>query len=252
MSPFKNALDAQDQQLISAQMARVNSIARGLARKLPASVDRNDLVQDGLLGLIEALLRWSRSHNGAHFQNYMAQRAEGAMLDGLRALDHGSRQVRRQMRQVEKAIQQLEHQLGRTPKPREIAAALEIPLPAYQQLLQDADGYLLISLHDLDNEDALAYLQRCADEQSDPLVVLERAALKNALAQAVDQLPRQMQKVLHLYYQQDMKMREIAQQLHLTQARISQLHAQAIALLRASMPEGDISQLLQPRRQARP
>ena len=214
-------------------------------------MDRADLVQDGMVGLMEALLRWTRVSTGAHFQNYMAQRAEGAMLDGLRALDPGSRQVRKQMRQVEQAIQQLEHQLGRAPKPREIALALKMPLHKYQQLLQEANGYMLISLHDLDNDDAQAYLHHCISENTDPLVVLERSALKTALAHAVAQLPKQMQKILQMYYLQDLKMHEIAHQLHLSEARISQLHTQAIALLRASMPEGNITLLLQPRRKAR-
>jgi RNA polymerase sigma factor for flagellar operon FliA len=94
-------------------------------------------------------------------------------------------------------------------------------------------------------------LQHCAEKQTDPLAVLERGALKTALAHAVAQLPKQMQKVLQMYYIQDMKMLEIARQLHLTEARISQLHTQAIALLRANMPEGDITRLLQPRRTPR-
>jgi RNA polymerase sigma factor for flagellar operon FliA len=251
MSNPKSSLDAQDQLLITTQLARVKVIASGLARKLPASVDRNDLVQDGLVGLMDALLRWTRTSTGAHFQNYMAQRAEGAMLDGLRALDPGSRQVRKQMRQVERAIQQLEHQLGRTPRPREIAAAMDMPVDKYLQLLQDAHGYMLISLHDLAGDDAQSFLQHCAEKQTDPLAVLERGALKTALAHAVAQLPKQMQKVLQMYYIQDMKMLEIARQLHLTEARISQLHTQAIALLRANMPEGDITRLLQPRRTPR-
>lgn len=247
----KSALDSQDQLLIATHLARVKTIAHGMARKLPANVDRADLVQDGMLGLMEALLRRSRTSADAHFQNYAAQRAEGAMLDGLRALDHGSRQVRKQMRQVERAIQQQEHLRGRPPRPPEIAAALGMPLQQYQQLLQDAHGYMLISLHDLAGDDAQSYLQHCVEAHTDPLVVLERSALKAALAQAVAQLPRQMQKVLQMYYLQDLKMREIARQMHLTQARISQLHAQAIALLRAGMPDGDIAALLRPRRTPR-
>ena len=251
MPILKSSLNAQDQLLIETQLARVKVIANGLVRKLPANVDRNDLLQDGMVGLMEALLRWTRTSTGAHFQNYMAQRAEGAMLDGLRALDPGSRQVRKQMRQVERAIQQLEHALGRPPRPREIASALAMPLNKYQQLLQDAHGYMLISLHDLAGDDAQSFFQLCAEERNDPLAVLERAALKEALAQAVAQLPKQMQKVLQMYYIQDLKMLQIARQLHLTEARISQLHTQAIALLRASMPEGDIARLLQPRRNPR-
>jgi len=251
MPPRKKLLDKEQQTLIEAQLPRVRQIAQGLARKLPASVDRADLEQDGMLGLMEALLRWSRATTGDHFQNYVALRATGAMLDGLRARDHGMRQVRAKMRKVELAIQHLEHSLGRAARAQEIAQTLDMSLDAYQQLLQDVDGYMLISLEDLGGGDAQSYFLRCASEHSDPLAVLERKALKIALSNAIVSLPQPMQRVLKLYYSDGLKMHAIAVSMELTEARISQLHTQAIAHLRAAMPDGDIAQLLKPRARER-
>lgn len=251
MAKPKTTLSAQDRKVVEAQLQTVRKIAFGLARRLPASVEHADLVQDGVLGLMEALLRWTRETTGAHFESYVAQRAQGAMIDGLRELDHGSRSVRRSMRRVEEAIQVLSHQLGHAPREKDIASALGLRLPDYQRLLQDAQGYLLISLQDLAGEESQEYLDHCVSESANPLVVLERAALRLALVRAIKTLPRQKQTVLRLYYEEDLKMREIGEQMRLTEARISQIHAQAIAQLRATMPEGDISKLLKPRRRPR-
>lgn len=252
MPKSKRVLDANDRALVQSQVKLVKSIAGSLARRLPASVDRADLVQDGALGVMEALLRWTRDTTGAHFENYVALRAHGAMLDGLRALDPGSRQVRKEMRRVEQAIQSLGHQHGRFPREHEIAQALGISLDAYQRLLQDAQGYLLISLQDLAGEEQEQYLEYCIHAQADPLVVLERAGLRTALALAVAKLNPQKQTLLRLYYEEDLTMRTIAERLGLSEARISQLHTQTIAELRATMPDGDIGTLLKPRRKPRP
>lgn len=251
MAKSKKSLTAEDRQLVESQVQLVKTIANSLARRLPASVERSDLIQDGALGVMEALLRWTKETTGAHFENYVALRAHGAMLDGLRALDPGSRQVRKEMRRVEQAIQSLGHTHGRFPREREIADVLGITLPAYQKLLQDAQGYLLISLQDLAGEEEEAYLEHCINENADPLVVLERSGLRVALANAVKLLTKQKQTLLKLYYEDDLKMREIAEKLSLSEARISQLHTQTIAELRAAMPDGDINTLLKPRRKPR-
>lgn len=247
----KSSLDAHDQKLVEAQLQMVKTIASSLARRLPASVDKADLVQDGVLGLMEALLRWTKETTGSHYENYVALRTHGAMLDGLRSLDHGSRQVRREMRRVEQAIQTLSHKLGRMPREREIAQLLDMPLLQYQRLLQEAEGYLLISLHDLAGEESELYLEHCATQNADPLAVLERASLREALAKAIKELPPQKRTLLRLYYSRDLKMREIGEHMGLSEARISQLHAQTIAQLRVTMPDGDIATLLKPRRQPR-
>lgn len=241
-----------NQRLLAQHMPLVEKIARQLAKKLPANVECDDLIQDGMLGLIDAILRASKKVTSAQFESYVAHRARGAMLDGLRANDPGSRLVRKNMREVETAIQQLGHRHGRLPREHEVAAQLGINIADYQRILQMADGYVLISLEDLGGDDAEQYLSHCSKNQADPLVVLERAGLRQALATGIRALPAQKQTVLRLYYENETKMQAIGDQLRVSESRVSQLHTQAIAQLRAVIMEGDQSPtLLKPRQQAR-
>lgn len=246
--------DPRIQQLIEDKTPLIEKIAYKLARKLPASVEYNDLFQDGLLGLIEAILRWTRETTGLHFENYLAQRAHGAMLDGLRALDPGTRQIRKDMRQVEIAIQQLGHQLGRPPQEGEVAQALGLAIEDYQRILQEAHGYTLISLEDLGGDvDANAYLDQCASCDDDPLAVLQRSALRQVLKAAISALPEQKQSVLRLYYEEELKMHEVGRALGISEARVSQLHTHTIAQLRVDILGGEEGgALLKPRSKPRP
>lgn len=242
--------DPQNQRLFEQNKPLVEKIARNMARKLSANVECDDLIQDGMLGLIDAILRSSKSTTSAQFESYAAQRARGAMLDGLRAGDPGSRQMRRSMRQVELAILQLGHQLGRAPLESEVANSLDMPLADYQRLLQEAHGYTLISIDDLGgDEDPHGYLAQCADSSCNPLHVLERASLRKALTAAMSALSKQDRLLLDLYYVQSMKMHEVGKVLQVSESRVSQLHTQAIAQLRAIFTGQ--KEILKPRRKPR-
>jgi RNA polymerase sigma factor for flagellar operon FliA len=242
-----------NQRLIEQHTPLVKKIAFKMAQGLSANVEYDDLVQDGMMGLIDVILRATKATAGAEFEHYIAQRARGAMLDGLRANDPGSRQIRQDMRKAELAIQRLGHVLGRAPSEGEVATALDLPLPEYQRILQEAHGYVLISLDDLGDEDSPAsYLELCATSNADPLVALQRTALRQALGEAIKKLPKQEMSVLNFYYEEDMRMHEIGKALGLSEARVSQIHAQAIALLRAAFVGGEQTvSLLKPRRKAR-
>jgi RNA polymerase sigma factor for flagellar operon FliA len=240
--------------LIADKMPLVEKIARNLSRRLPASVERDDLLQDGLVGLIDAILRWTRDTTGSHFDNYVAQRAHGAMLDGLRVNDPGSRGLRRAMREAEQVIQRLGHQKGRLPQESEVAQAMGLDIADYQRMLQDVQGYALISLEDIAGSDNIpAYLEYCTSRNIDPLRVLERNALRLALHDAIVSLPEQKREVLRLYYEGELRMHEIGLSLHISEARVSQLHSHTIAQLRAIILGGDQgAAVLKPRTQVRP
>ncbi len=243
--------DHELQQQIQQHTPLVELLARNLARKLPASVDCADLIQDGHVALINAILSTSKKITAAHFKNYLALRVQGAMLDGLRVLDHGSRQLRKDMRMVERAMQRLGHLLGRVPMESELAIELGMPLKKYQRMLQEASDYTLISLEDIMELDR--YLNVfCADNDADPLGMLERSALKESLALAIRSLSRQSGTVLSYYYVDDLKMHQIGKLMQVTEARVSQIHAHAIAELRAKLAdESGAIPSLKPRRTAR-
>lgn len=240
------------QRLVTQHAPLVNKIARGMAHGLPSHVRTDDLIQDGLLGLIDAIIRTTRETSGVEFEAYLAQRARGAMLDGLRAMDPATRQIRHSMRHVEAAIQQLGHRLGRAPAEGEVAQALGMPLEEYRRLLQQAHGYWLVSLDDLEQSDALQeHLEHCANSDTDPLAVLERSIFRKALARSLLALSAQAQELLSLYYVEEHKMREIGVHLGLTEARVSQLHASAIANLRAQLMGASAPKVLRPRKAVR-
>ncbi|MBS1159383.1 MAG: hypothetical protein H6R15_1802 [Proteobacteria bacterium] len=242
--------EEESEQLISQHAPLVKAIAKSLYKKLPASVELDDLVQDGFVGLLGAVLVATKEMADGHYLNYISQRVRGAMLDGLREIDPGSRAVRRQMRRVEQAIQQLEHQLGRSPSEGEIALALAMPLREYQLLLQKAHGYTLFSLDDFDDRAApSAFLEWCLANQSDPSAALDRRALQQKLLIAISGLAVREAEVMHLRYLGDLPVRQIARRLELSEGRICQIHAQAIAKLRAAViGRADSPALLAPRR----
>lgn len=243
--------DEELKRQIAQHTPLVEALARNLARKLPPSIDRDDLVQDGQVALINAILSTSRKITTEHFRNYVATRVQGAMLDGLREMDHGSRLLRKEMRAVELTIQRLGHQLGRTPREHEVAAGMGLPLKKYQRLLQDASGYVLISLEDIVASDPLQALPS-AGFDTDPLGMLEREALRVALRVAMAALPKQHSSVLYAYYVDDLKMHQIGKRIKVSEARVSQIHAQAIAQLRARLlDDSGAIPVLKPRRTAR-
>jgi RNA polymerase sigma factor FliA len=222
-------------QLVLHYAPLVKRIAFHLTTKLPASVLVDDLIQNGMIGLLDAIGRFE-SGMGAQFETYAVQRIRGAMLDGLRENDWLPRGVRREMRRVESAIQRLEHEYGRPPSEVELADTLGMPLPEYQKLLQDARGHQLIYLEDLSGDDDEGYLDRNpSGAEPDPSSMLEDAEVRQALVAAIDRLPEREKIMMSLYYEQDLNLREIGEVLSVTESRVCQLHSQAIARLRAAM-----------------
>ena len=228
---------ADQEAILKEHAPLVRRIAHHMIAKLPPSVDIEDLVQAGMIGLLDAINRYEEEQ-GAQFSTYAAQRIRGAMLDELRESDWLPRGQRKNMRRVEDAINTLQQRLARPPKETELAAHLGISLAEFQQLLQVARGYQLIHFEDFNDDEDDHFLDRnCPDNSNDPLGALLDDDLRNNLIKAISNLPEREKVLMGLYYEQELNLREIGSVLGVSESRVCQLHSQAVARLRATLRE---------------
>ena len=215
----------------------VKRIAQHLIARLPGSVEVDDLIQVGMIGLMEALDRYEEMP-GAQFETYAQQRVRGAMLDELRHMDWVSRSARRNMREIEAAISTLQQRLGRSPSEIEIAAELKVPIEAYHEMLFEARGTQLVHYEDFGEGEDDDFLERhCADKNADPLVGLLDGDLRQSLIAAITALPEREKTLMGLYYEQELNFKEIGAVLGVSESRVCQIHSQAVARLRATLKE---------------
>ena len=215
----------------------VKRIAHHMYAKLPASVEVDDLIQVGMMGLADAISKYDSQH-GAQFETYANQRIRGAILDELRSTDWMSRTSRKEQKIIEKAIQKAEQQLGRDPGEQDIANEMGISISAYQEMLFKSRGTQLLYLEDLTGEvnGDEEFLDRyVSDSESDPFHMLENQNMRRSLIDAIGLLPEREQNIMSMYYEQEMNLKEMAEVLGITDSRVSQLHSQAIARLRLKL-----------------
>ena len=228
-----------NQTVDNAQIAKytplVKRIAYHMMARLPASVEVDDLIQVGLMGLMDAVQRFD-GNQGAQFESYATQRIRGAMLDELREADWLPRHVRQKSRQIEATVNRLEQRLGRPPTESEIAAEMALPIDEYQSMLGDARGSQLLYYEDFTDEDSAGFLERyLADGGNDPLAVLEDSGFRQGLIDAIKHLPERERSVMGMYYDNDMNLKEIGAVLGVSESRVCQMHSQAVARLRAQL-----------------
>lgn len=225
------AADAQ-QLLIERHAPLVKRIAYHLLVRLPASVQVEDLLQAGMIGLLEASRKYDGG-KGASFETYAGIRIRGAMLDEVRKGDWVPRSVHRNTRMVSEAIRTVEARIGRDAKDQDVAAELNLSLDEYYSILNDTQGSRLFSFDDLlqEGEHHESELGAYAQPSSD----LEDARFQEALAEAISQLPEREQLVLSLYYDEELNLKEIGEVLGVSESRVSQLHSQSAARLRARL-----------------
>ncbi len=217
-------------------MPLVRRIAQRLLARLPANVELDDLVQAGMIGLMEAVERFDQAH-GIAFEAYATSRVRGAMLDELRAGDWLPRSARRSQRDIEGAIHRLEQRLQRAPGEAEIAGELHLTVAGYRALVNSARGAQIVHFDDLgvggEGED---YLERHAiGTAADPSQVLFAKRFQNALADSIEPLPERERQLMSMYYEQDMNLREIGAVMGVTESRACQLHSRAVSRLRAKL-----------------
>ncbi|HZY19136.1 MAG TPA: RNA polymerase sigma factor FliA [Ramlibacter sp.] len=235
MYTAKGTLQAQPG--IENYLPMVRRTAHRMIGRLPANVEVDDLIQAGVMGLMEAMERYEQGH-GAQFETFALQRVRGAMLDELRGTDWVPRSVRKHQREIADAVHALEQKLQRAPSDSEIAAHMGVTLAEYHEMLVDVRGAQLVYTDDYDSdENDTHYLDRhvTPDERGDPAAQLADRRFREALVAAIGDLPEREQYVMSMYYEHDMNLKEIAAVLGVTESRVCQLHSQAVARLRSRL-----------------
>jgi RNA polymerase sigma factor for flagellar operon FliA len=231
-------LNNEQEHVLLEHLPMVRFLARRIHERLPQHVEIEDLVSAGVVGLMDAFSKFDPAKK-VQFRSYAQFRIRGAILDSLRTLDWGPRELRRKGRAVEEGIRTLTARLGRPPGEAEVAAELGLDLDAYQQLLGDLKGLEIGTLHVERNEDSgeeeLAYVPGRPEE--DPLFCCLRGELEQRLTDAIAHLPERERLVMTLYYYEEMTMREIGLALGVVESRVSQVHASAVVHLRAALKD---------------
>lgn len=228
---------AERNRLVLEQLPQVRYIAQKIHSRLPHHIQLDDLINTGVLGLIEALAKYDPSRN-VGLQSYARYRIQGAILDSLREQDWSPRLLRQKGRQLELAQEALRGRLGRAPSQTELAAELGISDDQFNHLLSDLKGLEVTSLQEPLFSDGRVVAETMADSlEENPFTLCQRAELNGLLAQALSKLPPRKRHILDLYYFKGMTMKEVGIRMHVCESRISQIHSAALASLKARIRE---------------
>jgi RNA polymerase sigma factor FliA len=233
-------LDQEDRdRLLMENLPQVHYIAKRIHDRLPPHVPLEDLVNAGIVGLLEAIRNFDPSR-GTQVKTFAELRIRGAILDSLREMDWSPRALRRKSRQLEESHRHLRRVLERSPSEQELANDMQLSLEELRTLLCDLRGLNLGSIQALEQEDGkgeqvFKYSPNSPDE--DPYYLCLQSELRHYLAMAVDELPDRERKLLALYYKEDLTMKEVGAVLGIGEGRVSQIHSAAMARLRATMQE---------------
>ncbi len=217
----------------------IKFIANRLALRLPPHIDIQDIINSGVVGLIDAIDKFDES-KGVLFKTYAEFRIKGAILDNLRSMDWVPRSIRKTVSQLEKTFTELEKKHKRPATDDEVAEALNVDLEKYHEILAQASGIALLSLEVISStEDSRLKLLDCLtdDDKSNPMAIVGKEEIRSYILQAIEELPEKEKIVVSLYYYDELTMKEISRVLKITESRISQIHTRAILRLRGKLSE---------------
>jgi RNA polymerase sigma factor for flagellar operon FliA len=204
-----------------------------LALRIPSSIDREDLLGYGTIGLIEAVDRFD-PQRGVRFETYAIQRIRGSVIDQLRRLDPVTRGVRQKAGQIERAMSEISMERGRLPEDVEVAERLGMGLDEYNRVLRESNIYLVPLEGGSRGDDEVLLIETIVDEDSpDPVNISMDQELIGLLTEAIEKLAERDQLILKLYHYEELTLKEIGQVLDITESRVSQLHSRAILQLRS-------------------
>lgn len=218
--------------MVEQYLPVVRRHALSLQVRLPASIELNDLIQAGVVGLMESLSRFDQS-KGASFPTFASRRIRGAMIDELRTRDWMPRSVRRKAREIDECIRLLEQRLGRPPTEKEIAQSLDMSDVEYQRTLTDTNNGQLLQLDEM-IDDAWEP-ESDSTSMATPFDALMEGEQREVLVEAINKLPTREKTLMALYYQEEMNLKEIGAIMGVTESRVCQLHSQAISRLRSKL-----------------
>lgn len=234
-----HALTEEQKQMVQAHLSLVKRVAYYLLAHLPKTVALDDLIQAGMLGLLEAAQHYDPT-KGAQFSTYANIRIRGNILDEVRKNDWVPRSVYRHSRMIAEAVKTVENRLGRHAQDQEIAQEMQVPLEEYYELQKDALGTHLFSLEDLGlTEDVMT--SELGLETSEPDENAVHDDLMHQLSKLIQALPHNERLVLSLYYEHDLNLKEIGEVLGVSESRVCQIHTQATHHLKAYLEEGMIA-----------
>ena len=222
-------------ELVEQHANLVKRIAYHLIARLPHTVDVDDLIQAGMIGLFDASQHYNASQ-GASFETYAGIRIRGSMLDEIRRNDWAPRSVHRKAREITHAMQEIEQQQGRNATDNEIAKALGINISEYHQKLHDSAGHQVFSLDEFSDSDE-THAHPISGHQSEPEQEVQSSGFQQALASAIESLPERERLMMGLYYNEELNLKEIGEVLSVSESRVSQIHSQTVIRLRSKLTD---------------
>lgn len=222
----------RDQRIID-NIGLVKRIAYHLISRLPSSVQVDDLIQAGMIGLIEASKHYDPTQ-GASFETYAGIRVRGAMLDEVRHADWSPRSLHRKLRQVTEVMREVENATGRDAKDVEVAERMGISLDEFHAIMRDASSARLFSLDQAEED---GHPLNMGVDEAEPLAIMQQEGFQTALVKCIAELPEREQMIMSLYYNDELNLKEIGQVLDISESRVCQLHGQALSRIRAKLSD---------------
>lgn len=227
---YSQVQDNDRDQLVTEHVVLVKRIAHHIANRLPSNIQVDDLIQSGMIGLLEAAKNYDPSQ-GASFETYASIRIRGSILDEVRGTDWTPRSVTKKIRDVSQAVHEVENALGRDPTNTEVAEHMGISLDEYHAILKDSMSARLFSLEQVEDEQGMPGQTSIAEPEKKH----EENSFKQALAKEIQNLPEKEQLMMSLYYNDELNLKEIGAVLNVSESRVSQIHGQALIRLRSRL-----------------